>query len=80
MPDHYFSSPIGSKLNEASYNVFSIIEPLDEDRLHFAHFFKQIYETPDNLDVKLLGLDTKLERGVACFLGLAICDALGAST
>jgi hypothetical protein len=61
-------------------NNFSIIDEKDADRVRFSAIFQKMREGKD-YDPALLGIgDVEVERCIASLLGLAICDALGAST
>lgn len=61
-------------------NTYSIISEKDSDRIRFSGIFQKMKEEKD-YDPVLLGIeDVEVRRCVASLLGLAICDALGAST
>lgn len=60
-------------------NTASIISLNDQDRLKFSKIFKDMVKSKV-LNPQKLGLDVKTSRAIATFLGLAIGDALGAST
>lgn len=77
--DFYFSKQIHHTVSSGFFCVHSIISKEDEDRLRFSQFFKEMQEKGP-IDVKQLGFESKKSRGIAAIMGMAIGDALGAST
>lgn len=75
----YFTSGSKAKLKESTYNKHSIISGNDPDRGHYASIFKQMRDK-NTYEAKTLGFDSALSRGVGAVMGMAIADALGAST
>lgn len=61
-------------------NNFSLIAEKDADRTRFSAIFQKMKESEDYDSALLVIGDVEMERCIASLLGLAICDALGAST
>jgi hypothetical protein len=82
--EEYFSRPVSEVIRSSDYNLFSIIDKNDKDRLHFAPLLhKLLFESESEgkkYSKNMLNIDIKTERAIASLLGLAICDAFGAST
>lgn len=80
----YFSYKPSRDDSEDKYNVFSIIDKNDSDRIRLTSalktIFKDVEEKKKQISFKLFSFDKNIERAVACFLGLAIGDALGSTT
>jgi len=61
-------------------NTFSIVHPDDNNRKLFGETFEMM-KTNKNYSPDFLPIETvEISRCIASYLGLAICDALGAST
>lgn len=67
-------------LPEDLLNTYSIINDKDTDRIRFNAVFHRMKEGKDYDPIKLGIQDVEVDRCIASLLGLAICDALGAST
>lgn len=75
----YFEMGIEKKLNCGTYAHFSIIDPQDPHRLKYAPLLQKIAQDAA-CDPSILELSVKESRAIGSFIGLAVCDALGAST
>ena len=77
--EFYFQHQVYHKIRSDFFNVYSIIPQDHEDRVRFTGIFKKMTEE-EKFDPSLLSLNPKESRAVAAVLGMAVVDALGAST
>ena len=75
----YFDEKLSKKLQDGEFNTHSLIPQTDPDRLKFSSVFEKM-KSDQVFNAKLLNLGLKQSRGVAAVMGMAIADALGAST
>jgi len=75
--EFYKSNQYGIIHND-EFNIFSLIPQNDKDRNKFQEIFEKMDR--ENLGPESLRLAKEHSRAIAVMLGMAICDALGAST
>ena len=77
--DFYFKHQIYAKVRHDFHNAYSVIPEDHPDRLRYRDIFTSMLQD-NKYDPASLGLTLTESRGVAAVLGMAVADALGAST
>ena len=77
--EFYFKFQIYHKTKSDFLNRYSVIPKSHPDRLKFTDIL-QAMRKEGNFDPALLGLTLAESRGTGAVLGMAVTDALGAST
>ena len=77
--EFYFKNQIYGKIRHDFLNTYSIVPKDHPDRLKFADILSAMQKN-GNFNPSSLGLSLKESRGTAAVLGMAVSDALGAST
>jgi hypothetical protein len=77
---YYFSKGLYKNLRSDVFSEYVSLPARDDpDRLKFAAIFQQMSHQADYSPAPLQ-LSLRESRGIAAVMGMAICDALGAST